>query len=71
MARYYIKEESDLGQDLLDIIGQAGLLIENDEHNLTKTDLIERINEIIRSAKRIRNRLTICDQYELDNYKEA
>lgn len=71
MAKYYIKEESDLGQDLLDIIGQASLLIENDEHNLTKTDLIERINEIIRSAKRIRNRLTICDQYELDNYKEA
>ena len=71
MAKYYIKKESDLGQDLLDIIGQACLLIENDEHNLTKTNLIERINEIIRSAKRIRNRLTIYDQYKLDNYKEA
>ena len=69
MAKYYIRYESELGQDLLDIIGQVKLLLENDEGTLTKTKLLESVNEIIRSGKRIRNKLTILDQYEIDNYK--
>lgn len=69
MAKYYIKKDSELGQDIIDIMAQARLLIENDEGTLTKTELVERINDIIRAGKRVRNKLTICDQYELSNYR--
>lgn len=68
MAKYFIREESELGQDLLEIVAQAMGLIENDEP-LTKTKILEVVNDIIRSAKGIRSRLTIFDQYELSNYK--
>ena len=68
MAKYFIREESELGQDLLDIVGQTMLLIENDEM-INKTYMIETLNEIIRTAKAIRTRLTYLDQYNLNNYR--
>lgn len=67
MAKYYIKKDSELGQDLLGIVNQLWMLIGNND--ITKTQLVEGINDIIREGKRVRNKLTICDQYELSNYR--
>lgn len=68
MAKYFIREETELGQDLLEVVGLAMTMIGNDE-GLTKTKILEAVNDIMRQAKRIRNKLTIQDQYELNNYR--
>lgn len=61
MAKYEIPESSDLGQRLLDIVGIAGGMIccEDCPESHTKTELVESLNDIIRTAKAIRNKLTL------------
>lgn len=68
MAKYFIEQETELGQDLLEIVGQAMTLIENDE-GLTKTKILEAVNDMKRQAKRIITKLTLLDQYQLNNYR--
>ena len=67
MARYYISEESDFGQLLLDLSACAGSLCEKE---ITKTELVNEINNLIRNAKRVRNLLTHpCNKGYLDPYQ--
>lgn len=61
MAKYQIPESSELGQLLLEVSGIAGSLIYCDDcpESFTKTKIIEDLNDIIRTAKAIRNKLTL------------
>lgn len=62
MAKYEIPKSSDLGQRLLTLSLMAGNLIEHSVtygDYLTKTEIIEELNDIIRTAKGIRNKLTL------------
>ena len=70
MAKYYIRKNSLLGLDLLNLGDQSNTMVERNEELglLTKTEILERVNEIIRSAKKIRNRIQF-DLYQMDNYK--
>lgn len=70
MAKYYIRKNSLLGLDLLNLGDQSNTMVERNEELglLTKTEILERVNEIIRSAKKIRNRIQY-DLYQMDNYK--
>lgn len=71
MAKYFIREDTKLGQRLLDLSAIAGTLIENDlDGGVTKTRIIEDLNDIIREAKAIRN--GIKNGYtDLNEYKVA
>lgn len=72
MAKYQIPESSDLGQRLLEISGIAGSLIlcEDCPESFTKTKIIEDLNDIIRTAKGIRNKLTLpVWKDDIDQYK--
>lgn len=75
MAKYEIPKSSELGQLLLELSGRAGgLIVEyggyNNGKHLTKTEMVEEINECIRLAKRIRNRMTNpVWKPEMDEYK--
>lgn len=74
MAKYEIPESSQLGQLLLELSGRAGGLIEYSTYNrgehLTKTEIVEEINEVIRLGKKIRNLMTHpYNKGFMDSYK--
>lgn len=73
MAKYEIPKSSDLGQRLLTMSAMAGRLVEHSVKcgdYLTKTEIIESLNDIIRTAKGIRNKLTLSVwKDDIEQYK--
>ena len=68
MAKYYIPEDTEIGQRLLELSAIAGSLV-NDEIS-SKKKIIDDLNDIIRSAKGLRSRFTLSFWKEdIDTYK--
>lgn len=56
--KYDIPEESDIGQRLLELSAISGSLI---GEQVTKTYVVEQLNDLIRSAKGLRNKIKDWD----------
>ncbi len=68
MAKYYIPRNSEFGQRLLLISATAGYLAGFEIQS--KQKIIDDLNDIIRSAKTLRNRLTLqAWKEDTDRYK--
>ena len=67
MAKYYIPEYSELGQDLLELSATPGSLYDTE---VTKSQLIEDLSYLIRNAREIKQRIQNDSSY-LEQYKST